>query len=843
MSFVPSLAWRDSRKARRRLFLYVAAMALGVAALVAVRSFGANLQTALDEQARAVFGADHQVWNWGRFTESNEALVDSVAAAYGAEVAREVTASSMALFPESGGTRLVQLRALRGGFPFYGEIRTTPDSAAGVYQARGEALAGASRLRQYDAAGGDSIRIGTRTYRIAGRLDGITGQTDVEALVGPRVYLPLDDLDPQLLGFGARYTTGAYFRLPDAVEPDSVLAEIRPRLAAMDLRGTTVTGLEGDWSDALGDLTRFLELVGFVALLLGGLGVASAISVYVRQKAETVATLRCLGATAGQTLRIYTLQAAAMGLLGAAAGAALGVLVQQALPRVLGPFLPVEVETPFVWEPVLVGVGVGVTVALLFALLPLLRVRRIPPLRAIRADARAAGVDVWPWLLGGVLLVGIGLFARAQTGVEAAVWGFPLGVLVAFGVLAATAKAVQRLVRLLLPRRAPYPARQGLANLYRPGNQTLVLLLTLGLGTFLLTTLGLVERTLLAPIALPAEEGARPDLVLFDIQADQREDVRALVREQGLAVLDEAPIVPMRLTAINGRSTEAIRRDTTAPQPTWALTRQYRSTYRDRTVETEEVVAGTFVGGVAPGADVVPVSVEFDLANDLAVGLGDRLTWEVSGRTIESEVASLRRVDWARVQPNFFVVFPEGPLDGAPQSGILITRAGSPERSAALQRAAVEQFPNVSAVDVGLVLGLVEGILDRVAFVLQFMALFSVGTGLVVLAGAVRIARLQRIEEGVLLRTIGASRAQVRRILVAEYLFLGVLAALTGIGLAAAAGWTLALFVFQAPFVVAWDWILAALVVVPALTIGVGLAGSRGLLARPPLDVLRAEVG
>src|SRR5690606_25068967 len=325
-----------------------------------------------------------------------------------------------------------QIRALRGGFPFYGEIRTTPDSAAAVHQARGDALADASLLLQYDAAVGDSVRVGSLTYRLAGRLDGTTGQADVDALVRPRVYLPLDDLDPELLGFGARYTTSAYFRLPDTAEADSVLAEIRPRLAAMDLRGATVSDLEGDWGDALGNLTRFLALVGFVALLLGGLGVASAISVYVRQKAETVATLRCLGATAGQTLRIYTLQAAVMGLFGAVLGAALGVLVQQALPRVLGPFLPVEVETAFVWEPVLVGVGVGVAVALLFALLPLLRVRRIPPLRAIRADARARGFDAWPWLLGAGLLVGIGLFAPVQTGDPRAVWAFPAGVLAAF---------------------------------------------------------------------------------------------------------------------------------------------------------------------------------------------------------------------------------------------------------------------------------------------------------------------------------------------------------------------------------------------------------------------------
>ncbi|NNF56844.1 MAG: FtsX-like permease family protein [Rhodothermaceae bacterium] len=842
--FVPSLAWRDSRRMRRRLLLYVSAMALGVAALVAIRSFGENLETALATQARDVFGADLIVWNWGNFNDANEAFVDSLAEAHSGTVAREVSTPSMALFPQSGGTRLIQVRALDGDFPFYGQITTTPAEAADTYLDDGKALVDAALLLQYDAAIGDSIRIGTEQYQIAGQIDGITGQTGIEALVGPRVYVPLDRLDRELLRFGSRFTTSAYFRFDaPGTNADAILTAIEPQLEAMDLRGDSVGSAQGDWSDALGNLTRFLELVGFIALLLGGLGVASAVSVYVRQKADTVATLRCLGATAGQTLRIYTLQALVLGFIGAVLGAALGVAVQTLLPRVLGPFLPVTVETAFVWEPVLQGLGVGVVVALAFAMLPLLAVRRIPPLRALRADARARGIDLWRGLLILLLIAGIGAFAWMQTGgdLRAAI-GFPAGVIVAFGVLALAAKLVQTLARRLVPKRAPYAWRQGLANLYRPGNQTLVLLLTLGLGTFLLMTLTVVQRSLLAPIALPDDGEGRPDVILFDIQADQREAVADLVREQGLPLIDEVPLIAMRLTAINGRETEDIRLDSTDERPDWALVREYRSTYRAHTEDSEEVLEGAMVPRVPADTAVIPVSVELDLANELGVGLGDRLTWRVAGRPMETEIASLRRVDWARVQPNFFVVFPEGPLDEAPQFGIITTRAGTPERSARLQRAAIERFPNISAVDVGLVLGLIEGVLGRVAFVLQFMALFSVGTGLVVLAGAVRIARLQRIAESVLLRTLGANRGQVRRILVAEYLFLGLLAALTGIGLALLGGWALATFVFETPFVLAWEWIAGTLVAVPALTIAIGLAGSRGLLSRPPLDVLRAEV-
>jgi putative ABC transport system permease protein len=233
--------------------------------------------------------------------------------------------------------------------------------------------------------------------------------------------------------------------------------------------------------------------------------------------------------------------------------------------------------------------------------------------------------------------------------------------------------------------------------------------------------------------------------------------------------------------------------------------------------------------------------MEVDLARDLAVRLGSRITWDIGGVEVQTEITSLREVDWARVQPNFFVVFPAGPLDAAPQTSILLTRAGSPEASARLQSAAVEAFPSVSAVDVSLVLRLVDRVLARVAFVLRFMALFAVVTGLVVLAGAVRVALQQRTREAVLLRTLGASRAQVRRILTAEYALLGLLAALTGGLLALGGAWALAAFAFKIPFLPDLTWLLLALVAVPALTVAVGLVGSRSALSQPPLAVLRAE--
>ena len=839
MAFSPTFAWRDSRRTRRRLLLFIASMALGVAALVAIRSFADSLETAVAEQAQSLTGSDLTVWARRALGRKDAALVDSVAQAYPGDQAREVAFASMAYFPKTGGARLTEIRAVEGAYPFYGEIVTVPAGRAATYQERDEALVDASLLLQFGVEPGDSVRVGERTYPIAGGIEEIAGQTGVGAFVGPRVYLPLASIDTALVGFGSRIETRRHFRFDDA-DPEAVLAEIEPRLAVRNLRADTPAEAQQDWNDALGDLGRFLALVGFVALLLGGIGVASAITVYVRQKADTVATLRCLGATAGQTLRVYVLQAAALGLVGALLGAALGVAVQTLLPHVLGPFLPVDVGFAVSWPAVLEGIGLGLAVALAFALLPLVRLRRIPPLRAIRPGAEVEGrFDALRLLLLVLIALGVAAFAWAQTGDWRAAVGFPLGVGAVLGLLALAARVVMALVRRFFPERWPYTARQGLANLYRPGNQTLVLMLTLGLGTFLIATLWLVQTSLLDQVALTSG-GERPGLILFDIQPDQREGVAALVREEGEPVLAQIPVVTMSLAGINGRETSELRRDSTSGLPTWALRREYRSTYRDRLVDSETLTGGAFTGRVPADTAVVPISVETDLANDLQIGLGDRLTWNVQGVSIESEVTSLRAVDWARVQPNFFVVFPAGPLDDAPQFDILLTRAGEAEASARLQRAVVQAYPNVSAVDVRLVLGLIEGVLGRVAFVLQFMALFSILTGLVVLAGAVLLSKFQRVEESVLLRTLGASRPQVGRILFAEYLLLGLLAAAVGLGLALAGAWALAAFLFEVPFVPAWGAVLAALVVVPALTVAIGLAGSRGVLRRPPLDVLRA---
>jgi putative ABC transport system permease protein len=307
----------------------------------------------------------------------------------------------------------------------------------------------------------------------------------------------------------------------------------------------------------------------------------------------------------------------------------------------------------------------------------------------------------------------------------------------------------------------------------------------------------------------------------------------------------------MRLASVKGVPVDQILSNRANGTPDWPLKREYRSTWRSRLNDSERVQAGTFVGSVTETPDTLrksrddepayPVSLEEGIAKTLGVGLGDELVWDIQGVPMSTYVASLREVDWRQVRPNFFAVFPEGSLEAAPAMLVMATRVQDPQQAAQLQRALVTAFPNVSAIDLTLVLKTLDSVLTQVGFVIRFMALFTVFTGLIVLAGAVLTGRWQRVQESILLRTLGASRAQVRSILFAEYAALGFLASLSAVVLAVAGSWALARFVFEASYTVSAVPLLVAVVAVTALTVLVGLLTSRGIADQPPLEILRRE--
>lgn len=850
-----ALAWRESRFARRRLFLFLSAISLGVAALVAVQGFSENLAGGVRDQARALLGADLALGSRQVFGEGTEALLDSLQQA-SVPVARVTSFASMALAPRTGGTRLVQVRAVQGGFPFYGTIETAPE---GMWPRLGESrnvLVDPALLVALDARVGDNLALGEARFRILGTLERFPGDVEAASAFAPRVYIPAAYIEETgLVGMGSRVEYDAFVRLPTAGAAEQLAVENRPLLRRERVRSRTVEEQQERLSEALGQLGSYLGLIGVFALLLGGIGVGSAMRAYMAGKADSVAILRCLGATSGQVFAVYLVQAAAMGLAGALLGVVLGVAVQFLLPGMLAGLLPVEVRVTVAPRAVVTGLAMGVWVALAFALLPLLATRRVSPLGVLRRQVEAPAPgrrDVWTWAAWSVLAASLLLITVLQVG------SFRVGGAVAGGIAATLALlwlashgAARGMARLRTSGIA-YPVRQGLANLHRPGNQTATVVLALGFGVFLLGTLYLAQHNLLQPLRTGPEE-ARANLLLWDVQEDQAAPTTALLREQGHAVLQRAPIVPMRIAAINGERVRAgWEEDAELAEGEgaegrrgsgWAARREYRSTYRDTTVGSERILAGRWWvpgdAGAEPGESLV--SLEQGVAEELGVGVGDRITWDVQGVEITATVASLREVDWARFEPNFFAVFHPAGLEGAPHTWVFLSRVADPGERARLQRDLVERFPNIAILDLTQVQAALDAVVGRVTTVIRFLAGFSIATGFVVLLGAVATGRLQRIRESVLLKTMGATRRQIGTILLTEYFVLGLLASVVGAGAALAAGWALSRWLFRVSFAVPPLPLLALGAGVTLLAAVVGVWASREVFRRTPMEAIREE--
>ncbi|MBU7577589.1 MAG: FtsX-like permease family protein, partial [Flavihumibacter sp.] len=602
----------------------------------------------------------------------------------------------------------------------------------------------------------------------------------------------------------------------------------------------TVESRKRNTGRAFEDLNEFLKLVSFIALLLGCIGVASAIHIYVKEKISSIAILKCMGATNRQAFLIFLVQMLVIGFIGSILGAILGTVIQFLLPAVFKDFLPIEISMQVSWKAIGQGILVGLLVSLLFALWPLLSVRKVSPLNTLRVTVthNRWWQDPWRLLVSVGMLVFIFGFSWLQIGTAGAAAGFTLGVILSFLLLSGAAWLLIYGIRRFFPSRLAYVWRQGFANLFRPNNQTVILVVAIGLGSSFIALLFYIQEVLTGKVQMAASEN-QPNLVVFDIQPAQKDSLFELTREFQLPVIQDVPIITMRLSEIKGYSAADLKADTTIDIPRRAFDGEIRATYRDSLTEAETIVQGKLQDS-ARSMNEILISIEEGYAKRLKVTLGDELVFNVQGAPIRTKVGSLRQVDWNRVQTNFRVIFPKGVLEQAPKFHVLVTRVPSADYSAKYQRALVENFPTVSVIDLNLILTVVDDILDKIRFVIQFIGGFSIVTGIIVLIASILISKYQRMQETVLLRTLGATSKQVFAITALEYFFLGALAAFTGIVLALIGAALLARFSFDATFIPPLAPTLLIFFAITGLTVLIGLLNSRTVLKAPPLSILNS---
>lgn len=835
-SWLLKMAWRDGKASLSRLFLFMASIVLGIAAVVAIQSFGDNLKKNISLQSKSLMGADFIIDSNHPPDDRVQKIIDSL----GGNV-REINFASMVAVTKSGQTKLMQVRGIEKGFPFYGNLETTPKTASAAFNSSG-ALMDATSMLQMGVQAGDTIKIGDIKLVVAGKLNSVPGSSGLLSSIAPPVIIPYSYIEKTgLIKTGSRINYKYYFK-NNTIDLEKLEKSLDPVLDTHDADIDTHLSTSRRLGRRYENFGKFLNLVAFIALLLGCIGIASAIYIYINEKLKSVAILKCLGASSRQTFQIFLIQLFAIGLIGSIAGILGGLALQQLFPLILKDFLPLELEISIAWKVIFMGMILGICMAVLFGLYPLTFTLSTSPLQALRIDEKASrGSKRAGLVIGGILIIFLLGFSYWLLEDWKYSFSFLGGVLLVFLILAGTAKLFIFLIRRFFPLKWSFEARQSLLNLFRPQNQTLILILAIGLGAFLISTLYFTKDMLLSQAKLEDSSNS-PNLIMLDVQTNQKDAVAKTVKNQGLQVIEDIPIVTMKVKSLAGKPVEEIREDTASHVNGWILDHEFRTTYRDSLISSENILEGKWIPEYNNQEKIVPISVSDNFSEDAKVAVGDEVDFNVQGVLLKTEVASIRQVDWSRMQMNFSIVFPKSVLEDAPQFRVLTTKTPDPQKSAQLQQAIVKKFPNVSLIDLRQVLNLIEEILNKISWLINFMSGFSIITGVIVLIGAVRTSKYQRIKESVLLRTLGAKKEQILKILTLEYFFLGLIGCLTGIILSLLSTQLLAWLIFDSSFTPSAEPFFIILPGIVLLVIAIGLSGSLSVIKSPPLQVLRKEV-
>ena len=844
--FLRQLA-RESRGSRARLAFFAVCLGTGVAAVVAVAGLSAALEETIRAQARPLLGADLAVESLRPFPPAVET---AVAAIPGTRTRTEelVTVlfepgTSAAASGAAPRSLLVELKAVEMPYPLAGELRVEPARPLGELLAPDAVVAHPDVLRRLGVGVGGEVSLGGVRFRVAGTVVAEADRLAGSFRLGPRVFVSRRGLSrTTLTGFGSRVGRRLLLNFPEGTGVSSARRSAQALKAKLEgIPGVRVESwLDGQpqLRQAVRRTSRFLGLVALTSLLVGGVGVAQSVRAWIAGRLDALAVLRCLGVTSREALLLYGVQTAGLGLFGSLLGAAAGLALVAVVGHAHADLLPPGGLDP--WQPgaLLRGLGLGVGVALLFALPPLLAVRRVPPARVLRREAEPIPPSRGARLLAFALLLGgIAATAWVQAGVPRVALLFTAVLAAAALVLALAARGLLRAVALLPRDGLPFPLRHGLSALGRPGAGTVGSILALGLGSLVVVHLALVERDLSRQLAADLPANA-PTAFLLDVQPDQWTGVAALLAAEGASRVESVPLVTARLTAVDGVGAAELapRRGGDAERHRWALTREQRLTYLEALPKDNRVVAGALWSRPS----VAEVSLEEEFAGRIGARVGTVLDFDVQGVPVRLEVTSLRAVDWRTFGINFFLVVEPGVLEKAPQLRLAAARLPK-EREGRIQDLLARSFPNVVLIRTRDVLERVSAVAARMGEAVRALGSFSVLAGLFILAGSVSAGSARRAREVALLKVLGVTRAGAGLALGVEYALVGLVAGLVGtLGAALLTGAVLRA-AFEVPF--RPDPVLLALapLAVAALAAASGLAVSLRALGVRPLEVLRGE--
>ncbi len=840
------IAWREGRASSVKFTFVILAVAVGVGALTGVRGFSRAFHSMLIREARTLIASDLMVRIFSLPTAAEDAAMNGLAQR-GVEHTWITETISMAAFEDKPPV-LVSLKAVEPEkYPYYGAVRLDPPAPLATALNRDTAVVSDDLLLRLESKVGDTIRLGGQPFRVVGTIENEPDRMASSMSVGPRLLITRDGLDRAgLMQPGSRAAERFLFRIPPTMNveevrntlkaafPESMIADFRQAHPAIE--------------NGLQQATTFLSLVSLISLIVGALGVATAIRAHLDQRLDSIAIMKCLGARSGHIMRIYVIQTIVLGLIGSTLGIVVGLMVQAVFPTLIGKYFNVRPGLHLDWIPAVQGIGIGLLTSLLFTVPPLLSIRRIRPSLIFRREM-AESKPGWRERLrhgrstaisGGILLIALGAIAGSLTSApprEAVRIGsyFVGAVVVSLAALSAVAWVLLRLLRRLSRHIGALPAvvRHGVANLYRPGNHAEAILVALGIGVMFTLTVYVIQRGVIGEMMRTAPPGM-PNVFLLDIKQAAAKPVVDLVRSQ--KGIEKGPdligTAGARLASINGVKLDR--------EKLKGFARRFLNTRAVAAVDARPPYADMASGAWWKPTDEPSVCTSEDAARTLKLKAGDRLDWVVSGKNISTKLACVVRIDPVHLMGRLDFLFDERILRGLP-----VIYYGSiridPREVGRLQLAMYKQYPTITVVNVADVMRIIQEVVDQISIEVRFISAFAILAGVIILASSVAGTRFRRIREVVILKTLGATRARIAGIFSIEFLILGATAGIMGSLLAGAFGAIVIKRLLKAdphfePMVY-----LIAIVASAVLANTAGWLASFRILGQKPLQVLREE--
>jgi putative ABC transport system permease protein len=864
MNFILNMAWREMRASWHRLLFFFICIAMGVGSIVALRSLVQNVKSTVQKEARALITADVQVSSDTSWRPETAAVFEKYRRHSQALALTETIETGTMLKPVANANatpKLTELKAVEQAFPLYGEMKLKDGQRYdySLLQNQG-ALCSSSLMTQFELKTGDQIKIGTSIFTVRGVIESEPGNTLNGFSVGSRVFIAHEEaLKSGILGFGSRARYKTLFKVREG-QAENFAREIKADLSSVKsqsgLTVRTYRNTENRLGDSLTRVENYLSLIGLVILVLGGIGISSVTRVFIQQKMKTIAILKCLGGDNARVLGTYLVQVMSLGISGSLLGLMLAQITVWLLPKYFADRLPAGVQFNLTWQAVVQGLLIGLLISLLFSLVPLLEIRRIKPNIVLRSEFTPTTSDRRWWQFNYrdidwlrvisivVVMTGLTLLAGWQAGSLRIGAIFLVGLALTTFILNLAASLLIRALRQL--RHIPsFPLRQGVTSLYRPGNQTRVILLAVGLGAFFIISVRLLQTTLLNEFSF-GNFNIAEDMYLINIQKNQREELSKLVASYTGSQPELVPLARMRITKINNKSVRN-ENDDQRPQDGGRargfVEREYNVTYRAGLEKNETLLAGKFWDNTP--ATEPEISIEEAIQETLKVGMGDTITFEISGvpdQPLTARITSVRRVDWRNSRLGFFVLFRPGSLESYPQNFVTAIRAPqATDVRGAFQRELFNKFPDVSVIDVLDIINAAKKIINTVTTIVTFVGGFIFLSGMLILVGSIAMTKYHRLYESAILKTLGAKKKLIIQITLVEYALLGLLAGLIGSVAAIVLTWALSKYALE----IAWSFLPAinfiGIAVTAIIVIVVGIVSSWDVMLRKPLGILRSE--